>query len=132
MIVNTSAVVAILFRESNAERYEEAISTAAHCRMSVVSFVEVAIVLERRDGPARGESLDAFLEASEIELVPVTPGHALAAQQAWRRFGKGNHPAALNFGDCFAYALAETSREPLLFKGEDFALTDIQDALGQR
>ena len=90
------------------------------------------MVLESRDGPARGESLAAFLEASEIELTPVSADHAYAARQAWRRFGKGNHAAGLNFGDCFAYALAETSGEPLLFKGGDFALTDIEDAIGQR
>ncbi len=129
MIVDASAVVAILFRESDAERYEEAIAAAPHCRMSVVNFVEAAMVLESRDGPARGESLDAFLASAQVELAPMTPDHARAARQAWRRFGKGNHPAGLNFGDCFAYALAETSNEPLLFKGGDFALTDIEDAL---
>ena len=132
MIVDTSAVVAILFRESDAVRYEEALADAAQCRMSVVSFVEAAMVIESRDGPARGESLDVLIEASSIELAPVTVEHAYAARQAWRRFGKGNHPAGLNFGDCFAYALAETSGEPLLFKGGDFALTDIEDALNQR
>ena len=131
MIVDTSAVAAILFRESDAERYEEAIAAAPHCRMSVVNFAEAAMVLESRDGPARGESLAAFLEASEIELTPVSADDAYAARQAWRRFGKGNHAAGLNFGDCFAYALAETSGEPLLFKGRDFALTDIEDAIGQ-
>ena len=69
-----------------------------------------------------------FLETSAIELVPVTPEQANAARHAWRRFGKGNHPATLNFGDCFAYALAKTAGEPLLFKGEDFAQTDIESA----
>ncbi len=70
----------------------------------------------------------AFLEEAEIELAPVTPDHAQAARRAWRRFGKGNHPAGLNFGDCFAYALAEATQEPFLFKGRDFALTDIEAA----
>ncbi len=69
-----------------------------------------------------------LLEKSAVELVPVTPEHANAARRAWRRFGKGNHPAGLNFGDCFAYALAKTAGEPLLFKGEDFAQTDIEVA----
>ena len=96
--------------------------------MSAVSFLEAAIVLESRSGAAAGHDLDAFLEAAEIELVPVTPDQARAARQAWRRFGKGNHPAGLNFGDCFSYALAESAREPLLFKGEDFARTDIEAA----
>ena len=129
MILDASAVVAILFREGDAWRYEEAIAAAPYCRMSPVNFVEAAMVLESRDGPARGESLDAFMETAQVELAPTTPDHARAARQAWRRFGKGNHPAGLNFGDCFAYALAETSGEPLLFKGEDFALTDVEDAL---
>ena len=69
-----------------------------------------------------------LLEKAAVELVPVTPEHANAARRAWRRFGKGNHPAGLNFGDCFAYALAKTAGEPLLFKGEDFAQTDIEVA----
>ena len=132
MIVDASAVVAILFRESDAERYEEAIAAAPHCRMSVVNFVEAAMVLESRDGPARGESLDVFINEASIELAPMTAEHAYAARRAWRHFGKGNHPTGLNFGDCFAYALAETSGEPLLFKGGDFALTDLEDALGQK
>ena len=132
MIVDTSALVAILFRESDAQRYEEAIATAPHCRMSVANFVEAAMVIESKDGPARGESLDVLVDEASIELAPVTPQHAYAAREAWRRYGKGNHPAALNFGDCFAYALAKISGEPLLFKGGDFALTDVEDALGRR
>ena len=131
MIVDTSAVVAILFRESDAVRYEEAIAAAPRCRMSVANFVEAAMVVESRDGPARGESLDVLIDEASIELAPMTVEHAYAARRAWRRFGKGNHPAGLNFGDCFAYALAETSGEPLLFKGGDFVLTDVEDALGQ-
>ncbi|MDE2837768.1 MAG: type II toxin-antitoxin system VapC family toxin [Chloroflexota bacterium] len=132
MILDASAVVAILFRESDAHRYEEAIAAAPYCRMSVVNFVEAAMVLESRDGPARGVSLDVFMETAHVEMTPVTPEHAYAARQAWRRFGKGNHPAGLNFGDCFAYALAQTSGESLLFKGGDFALTDVEDALAQQ
>lgn len=132
MIVDTSALVAILFRESDAQRYEEAIAIAPHCRMSVANFVEAAMVIESKDGPARGESLDVLIDEASMELAPVTPQHAYAAREAWRRYGKGNHPAALNFGDCFAYALAKISGEPLLFKGGDFALTDVEDALGRR
>jgi ribonuclease VapC len=96
--------------------------------MSLANFLETAIVLESRNGTAAGQQLDALLEDAQIELVPVTPEQAHAARRAWRRFGKGNHPAALNFGDCFAYALAEITGEPLLFKGRDFALTDIETA----
>ena len=128
MIVDTSAVLAVLFGEPDAERYERAIAGAPRCRMSVAGFLEAAIVLESRTGVAGGYELDLFLERAPIELVPVTPDHAQAARRAWRRFGKGNHPAGLNFGDCFAYALAEATREPLLFKGRDFALTDIEAA----
>ena len=128
MIVDTSAVMTILFGEGGAERYDEAIAQAPLCRMSVVNYLEAAIVLESRSGATAGHELDAFLEEAAIELAPVTPDHAQAARQAWRRFGKGNHPAGLNLGDCFAYALAHAAGEPLLFKGKDFALTDIEAA----
>ena len=86
------------------------------------------MVLESRGGAAAGYELDVFLEEAEIELEPVTPEQAHAARRAWRRFGKGHHPAGLNFGDCFVYALAQATREPLLFKGQDFALTDVEVA----
>ncbi len=129
VIVDTSAIMTILFGEDGAERYDEAIAQATSCRMSAVNFLEAAIVLESRSGAAAGHELDAFLEEAGIELELVTPEQAQAARQAWRRFGKGNHPAGLNFGDCFAYALAKTTQEPLLFKGRDFALTDVEVAL---
>ena len=96
--------------------------------MSVANVLEASITVERRGGDAAAHELDALLEVAEIELVPVTVEHLEAARRAWRRFGKGNHPAALNFGDCFAYALARATGEPLLFKGEDFAQTDIEAA----
>lgn len=128
MIVDTSAVLAVLFGEPDAERFERAIAEASHCRMSVASFLEAAIVLESRSASAAGHELDLFVERAPIELVPVTASHAQAARRAWRRFGRGNHPAGLNFGDCFAYALSEASGEPLLFKGADFTLTDIEAA----
>ena len=96
--------------------------------MSVATLLETTIALESRSGAAAGYELDAFLQEAGIELELVTPEQAQAARRAWRRFGKGNHPAGLNFGDCFAYALAETRREPLLFKGRDFELTDIEVA----
>ena len=128
MIVDTSAVLAVLFGEPDAERRERAMAGALRCRVSVANFLETAIVLESRSAGAGGDELDLLLERAPIELVPVTADHAQAARRAWRRFGKGNHPAGLNFGDCFAYALAEATREPLLFKGRDFALTDIEAA----
>lgn len=96
--------------------------------MSVANVLEASIALERRGGEPAAQDLDTLLERAEIELVPVTVEHLEEARRAWRRFGKGNHPAALNFGDCFAYALARTTGEPLLFKGNDFAQTDVDPA----
>lgn len=128
MILDTSALLAVLLGEPDASRFEKAIATGTPCRMSVASVLEAAIVVESRGGIAAGRELDALLENAGIELVPVTTGHLEAARRAWRRFGKGNHPARLNFGDCFAYALAVDMQEPLLFKGEDFARTDLEAA----
>ncbi len=128
MIVDTSAVIAILFNESESGLFQERIAEATQSRMSVVNFLEAAIVVEGRRGAVAGDSLDDYLEDAAIELEPVTTDQMEAARRAWRKFGKGNHPASLNFGDCLAYALAKTTREPLLFKGSDFALTDIESA----
>ena len=128
MIVDSSAVLAVLYREPDAERFERAIASAPGCRMSVANALEASIVMEGRGGSAAGHALDRFLKAAVIELAPVTAEHMEAARRAWRRFGKGNHPAALNFGDCFAYALADVTGEPLLFKGGDFARTDVEAA----
>ena len=128
MIIDTSAIMAILFDESDAAHYEKAISTAWPRRMSAVGLLEAAMVVEGKGGTAAGRQLDALLDKAEIELTPVTLEHVEAARRAWRRCGKGNHPAALNFGDCFAYALAKTTGEPLLFKGDDFTHTDIEAA----
>ena len=125
MIVDTSALLAVLFAEPDARRYAQAIAEALDCRMSVANLLEATLVIEGRAGVAGGHELDLFVERARIELIPVTAEQVQAARMAWRRFGKGNHPAALNFGDCFAYALAEVSGEPFLFKGEDFALTDV-------
>ncbi len=128
MIIDSSAVLAVLFGEADAETYEKGIATASPCRMSVANVLEISIVVESRGGTAAGHELDVFLERAGIELIPVTIEHLEAARQAWRRFGKGNHPAALNFGDCFAYALAKVKNEPLLFKGNNFTRTDVEAA----
>ena len=128
MIVDTSAIMAILLDEPDAENYHEAIAEAQHCRMSTANFLEAAMVVEARGGVVGGRELDRYVETAPIELVAVTVEQAQRAREAWRRYGKGNHPAGLNFGDCFAYALADATREPLLFKGADFALTDIDPA----
>ena len=125
MIVDSSAILAILFAEEDMECYEVAIADASSRRMSAGNLLEAYIVVESRSGSSGVEQLDALLKRASIEVIPVTVEHVRAAHLAWRRFGKGNHPAGLNFGDCFAYALSEVSREPLLFKGEDFALTDV-------
>ena len=128
MIVDTSAVLAVLFDATDADRFATSLYTAPNRSMSVVSFVEAAMVLESRQGAEVGARLDAFLVGVQIALAPVTPEQAELARDAWRRFGRGNHSAALNLGDCFAYALAKDTGEPLLFKGNDFTLTDIPAA----
>ena len=128
MIIDTSALLAILLGEPDAGRYEDAIAAAWPRRMSAIALLEAAMVVESRGGAKAGHELDVLLEKAAVELVPVTSEHANAARLAWRRFGKGNHRAALNLGDCFAYALAKTTGEPLLFKGKDFTHTDIEPA----
>lgn len=128
MIVDASAVVAVLWAEPDAKRYTDALEDAPRSRMSVVNFLEAAIVLESRGGPSSARELDYFIERARIELAPVTVRQAELARNAWRRFGRGNHSAALNLGDCIAYALAADTGEPLLFKGDDFAQTDITPA----
>ncbi|MDE0458290.1 MAG: type II toxin-antitoxin system VapC family toxin [Chromatiales bacterium] len=128
MIVDSSALLAVLLREPDSERYETAIATAAGCRMSAVNLLETSIVVEGRGGAAAGHELDTFLERAGIEPAPVTTEQVQVARIAWRRFGKGNHPARLNLGDCFAYALAKSAGEPLLYKGDDFSRTDIEAA----
>lgn len=128
MIVDSSAVLAILYAEPEAKRFEMAILSAANRRMSIANVLEASIAIGRRVGAEGCRQLDTYLEDASIELVPVTLDQLEVAREAWRRFGKGNHSAALNFGDCFAYALAGVSGEPLLFKGDDFPLTDIKAA----
>jgi ribonuclease VapC len=128
LIVDSSAVMAIMLGESDAPQYAQALSAVSPLRMSTATFLETAIVAEGRGGANARRLLDRLLEGIRIELVPVTVEQAHVAREAWQQFGRGNHPAALNFGDCFAYALARTAGEPLLYKGEDFALTDIESA----
>lgn len=131
MILDTSAIVAILAEENDADRYIDAISQArqGRCRISAANFVELSIVIEGQFGPDVLQQCDALFRRAGIVIEPVTVDQAHAARQAFHDFGKGRHPAALNYGDCFAYALAKTTGEPLLFKGEDFRKTDIVSAL---
>ena len=128
MIIDTSALIAILHREPEAPLYDRMISRARNPRMSVANYLEATIVSEGRSGSDKESELEELVKRLNITLVPVTLGQMRVAQQAWRDFGKGNDPAALNYGDCFAYALASVSAEPLLFKGSDFAQTDIPPA----
>ena len=128
MIIDTSAILAIMLAEEDMIRYVEAIADASSRRMSAGTLLETYIVVEGKAGLAGVEQLNALVQRASIEVVPVTVDHVHTAHLAWRRFGKGNHPAGLNFGDCFAYALAEINGEPLLFKGQDFARTDIEAA----
>jgi len=132
VIVDSSALLAVLSDEPDADHFLETILATAPCRMSVANVLEASIVGESRGGAAAGREFDAFLKYAEIAPSPVTAEQLDAARQAWRRFGKGNHPAALNFGDCFAYALAQVTGEPLLYKGKDFARTDLLAASPRR
>jgi len=129
MIVDTSALVAILYQEGDAETFVRAINAAPVCRLSVVNLVELSMVIEAQLGAEGAQQLDALVRRADVVIEPVTLEHGVLARQAFRDFGKGRHPAKLNFGDCFAYALARACGESLLFKGQDFALTDITSAL---
>lgn len=129
MILDTSALAAILFAEPEAARYTQVIHDADICRISAANFVELSIVIESQIGPEAGRQCDTFLRRAGVLIEPVTLEQAHLARQAFLDFGKRRHPAGLNFGDCFAYALAKATAEPLLFKGEDFRKTDIVPAL---
>ena len=129
MIVDTSAILAILFDEPDATVFAQALSGADSCRISAATFVEAAIVVEAQTRTGGGRQLDALLRRGSIAIEPVTEEQAHIARQAFIDYGKGRHRASLNYGDCFAYALAATLNEPLLFKGDDFGRTDIAPAL---
>jgi ribonuclease VapC len=129
MIVDSSAVVAMLRDEPEAPAIARALAEAPQAQMTAANWLEAAIVAEGRNAPSGTERFDAALAETGIEVVPVTAALARRARDAWRRYGKGRHPAGLNFGDCFAYALATERDEPLLFKGADFAHTDVKRAL---
>jgi ribonuclease VapC len=132
MILDTSAVSAIFFGEPDGEHYMQMIYDADCCRISAANFVELCLVIEGQLGPEAGRQLDMFFRRAEIVIEAVTVEQAHLARQAFLDFGKGRHPAQLNFGDCFAYALAKAMGEPLLFKGLDFGKTDIRKAEGKR
>ncbi len=129
MILDSSALVAILFKEPEAERLAAMIRDADATAIAAPTLLETAIVAEGRTRPGMAEKLDALIAAAGAEIVPFTALHAAIARDAWRRFGKGRHKAGLNLGDCFAYALAKERGQALLFKGDDFAATDIEPAI---
>ena len=131
MILDTSAVLAILFDESDADLYREAVANDEARLMSTANFVEAGIrLVQGRQSPIPYRQLDVLAKAIDLSLEPVTADQAHLAIEAYRDFGKGSgHPAQLNFGDCFAYALAKASGHPLLFKGDGFVQTDVQGVL---
>ncbi|ETX00378.1 MAG: ribonuclease [Candidatus Entotheonella factor] len=126
MVIDTSALVAILFDEPDAEQFELAIEAESRRLMSAASILETSIVVESRFGESGGREFDLLLYKAQIEIVAVTPEQIDIARYAYRTYGKGRHPAGLNFGDCFVYALCKVSGEPLLFKGNDFSQTDVE------
>ena len=128
MIIDTSAIVAILGAERDARLFAEAIAEAFERRVSAATYVEAGIVLDSRRDVALSRSLDDLIRNTRIVIEPVTAEQAELAREAYRDFGKGSHRAGLNFGDCFAYALAKAKGEPLLFKGDDFRKTDVEVA----
>lgn len=130
MIVDSSALIAILAGEPDAEELNDVLSGAVRPALSVANYLEAAIVLDRHPARRAGEKLDRYLVAGQVELADVTESQARIARAAYRNFGRGTgHPAGLNFGDCFAYALAIDRDASLLYKGNDFKHTDVRSAL---
>jgi len=130
VIVDSSALIAILAGEPDAEELNDVLSGAVRPALSVANYLEAAIVLDRHPARRAGEKLDRYLVAGQVELADVTESQARIARAAYRNFGRGTgHPAGLNFGDCFAYALAIDRDESLLYKGNDFNHTDVRSAL---
>jgi ribonuclease VapC len=128
MVIDSSAVLAILFGEHTARSLAFKIDADATRLMAAANALESAIAVERRYGQDGGDELDRLLLKLRIEIVATTPEHFDLAREAWRRYGKGRHPAALNICDCLAYALSKATGEPLLFVGDDFAKTDVAAA----
>ncbi len=128
MILDTSAIMALLGREPEAARIARAVLGSATRRVSAATLVEAGIVVQARFGDDGARDLDLLVAKLALTIEPVTPRQADLARRGFRRYGKGRHPAALNFGDCFAYALARDTGEPLLYKGDDFARTDVTAA----
>lgn len=129
MVIDTSALLALLLNENDADQFAQAIANDPQRLISVPNVLETTIVVEARHGEAAGRELDLMLHRISASIVAVNEAQLAIARTAWRQFGKGRHPAGLNFGDCFSYALSRHSGEPLLFKGADFSQTDIVPVL---
>jgi len=129
MIVDTSALIAILRDEPEAQACATAIASSTNCRLSAANFLEAALVIDASRDPVASRRFDELIKVAQIVIEPVTEDQARIARDAYRDFGKGSgHAARLNFGDCFAYALAKITGEPLLFQGDDFGHTDVDRA----
>lgn len=128
MIIDSSALLAIALAEPDASRLASAIIAAPSRKISAVNWLETMMVLESRAGTAAADDMSLMLSELEVETIPFDRKQAVEARSAWQRFGKGRHPAALNMGDCCAYATSITTGEPLLFKGRDFPATDVRPA----
>ncbi len=126
MVIDTSALLAIFLSDPERQNFLELIRQDGSRLLSAPNALETAIVLEARRGVVAGREFDLFLHRLSIEIVPVDAAQVEVARAGWRKYGKGRHPAGLNFADCFAYALSKTSGEPLLAKGDDFPKTDVQ------
>ncbi len=126
--IDTSAIIAILFQENDAESITRAIIKETSCLFSAASLLEAGIILQARHGDEGARDLDLLLYKLGLKIESVTDKQANIARKAYKQFGKGIHPAGLNYGDCFSYALAKEKKLPLLFKGNDFGKTDIQVA----
>jgi ribonuclease VapC len=125
VVIDTSALVAIFLSEPERQRFLDDIIAAETRLVSAATVLEAGIVLEARRGESAGREFDLFVVRANLQIIPVDAEQADLARSAWRKYGKGRHPAALNFGDCFSYALAKATGEALLAKGTDFGLTDI-------
>jgi ribonuclease VapC len=131
MVIDTSALAAILFGEPDHHIYIEAISKPGPKLISAVNALEAALVVEARKGPAAGRELDLLLHQAQVDIVPLDSVQMEEARRIWRKYGKGNHPAGLNFCDCCALALARVSGHPLLYKGADFARAEATSAVSE-
>jgi len=125
VVVDTSAVLAILLGESDAEAYASSLLSEPRRLISAFTALEVSIVVEARKGPSGGREWELLMFNTELDIIPFSAAQQILALEGWREFGKGRHPAALNIGDCCSYALAKHTGEPLLYKGDDFSQTDI-------